>query len=147
MGNAKKRFYIASKVGVMDEIVNAVRDELVRRGYEEIYDWRQNVIEKPFEDHPDQVEKAAEKMAYGVMHCDILIVLTAAGGIGYHIEMGGAFIASIILHFITGQKPQVEKRIFVVGKDNNRSVFYFHPLVTRLPNVATLLEHLPPVES
>ncbi len=138
-----KRFYIASKVGLMDEAVNALRDELVRRGYVEIYDWRQNVIEKPFEDHSDQVEKAAEAMAYAVMHCDILIVMTALGGIGYHIETGGAFIASIILHFITGQKPQVQKRIFVVGEYNNRSVFYFHPLVTRLPDVPALLEHLP----
>lgn len=138
----KNRFYIASKVGKMDEVVNVVRDELIRRGYVELYDWRLDTIEKPFVDHQDQVAKVAKAMAYAIMNCDILIVLTAPGGIGYHIETGGALISSIITHFITGQE---QKRIFIVGDDNERSVFYFLPWVTRLPDIPTLLEHLPSV--
>lgn len=146
MSAQKNRVYIASKVGLMDEAVRQLRRELERRGYVIIYDWTEVIVEKPFADHPEQVREASMAMAKAVMNCDIMIVLTAPGGIGYHIETGGALVASMILHFITGQEPQVEKRLFVVGADNERSVFYFDPLVTRLPDILALLRHLPPID-
>ncbi len=137
------RVYIASKVGPMESSVKDLRDELERRGYEIVYDWTTLPILKPFEEHIDQATEAAEAMARAVMECDILIVLFADAGIGFHIETGGALVASIIQTFIGGEQKQ--KRIYVVGEGSGRSVFYFHKSVQRLPDVIALLEELPQV--
>lgn len=133
------RVYIASKVGPMETSVKELRTALENLGYVINYDWTENPISKPFQDNIDQATKAAEAMATAVMECDILIVLYAEGGIGFHIETGGALVSSIILSSITGQK---KKRIFVVGPGNDRSVFYFHKSVERVPDIATLIEEL-----
>lgn len=139
MSDKDNRVYIATKVNRMEGAVASLRRELEARGYEIIYDWTEYPIERPFREHLEQAHEAAEKMALAVMRCDILVVLYAEGGLGFHIETGGALVTSIILSYITGQKP---KRIYVVGDGNERSVFYFHNSVTRLPDVERLLAEL-----
>ncbi len=136
-----KRIYIASKVGPMEEEVKRLKNTLESRDYNILYDWTENPVSKPFQDHPEQSARAAHDMAQAVMNCDILIVLFAEGGIGFHIETGGALVSSIILSMITGQS---KKEIYVVGNGNDRSVFYFHDSVKRLDTVEELLEELCP---
>lgn len=140
MAELKNRVYIASKLGPMEEMVQRLRDELVGRGYIIIYDWTERPVQRPFAEHADEAHEAAEAMAEAVRCCDILIVLCAPNGLGMHIETGGALVTSIILSFITKQE---QKKIYVIGEGNERSVFYFHRSVTRLPSTKTLLEMLP----
>jgi hypothetical protein len=128
--------YIASKIGPMDGSVRELKSAIEDLGFRVIYDWTERPVSKPFAEHLDDATTAAEAMARAVMHCDILIVLYAEGGVGFHIETGGALVASIILSFITGQK---KKHIYVVGKGNDRSVFYFHESVTRVADTAQLI--------
>ncbi len=121
----------------MDDEVRKLKVILEDTGLFEInYDWTANPVRKPFEENIDQASRAAEAMAKAVMECDILIVLSAEGGIGYHIETGGALVTGIILSFITGQK---KKEIYVVGEGNDRSVFYFHRSVRRVPDQNSLI--------
>lgn len=135
-----KSVYIASKAGEMEDIVSGLKTSLEEMGYEINYDWTQYPVLKPYEKNIDQANQAADNMAHAVMRCDILIVLTTTeGGVGYHIEMGGALVTSIILSFITGQK---QKDIYIVGGGNKRSVFYFHKSVKRVPDIPTLLKML-----
>ena len=134
-----KRIYIASKVGPMEQEVKELKNTLEERGYSFLYDWTEKPISKPFQDHAEQSAQAAHEMAQAVMNCDILVVLFAEGGIGFHIETGGALVSSIILSMITGQP---KKQIYVVGTGNDRSVFYFHPSVQRLDTVEELLTKL-----
>lgn len=134
-----KRVYIASKLGSMEPAVRALKSELERRGYIITYDWTEVPIQKPFADHQRIAHEAAEKMARAVMECDIMVVLCAPNGLGYHIETGGALVTSIVLEFIQGQRT---KRLFVVGDGNDRSIFYFHDSVSRLPDVEALLTEL-----
>ncbi len=133
------RVYIASKVGPMESSVRELKLKLEQMGFVVIYDWTEHPIEKPFEQHIQEATVAANEMAKAVMKCDILIVLYAEGGIGFHIETGGALVSSIILSFITGQK---KKHIYIVGEGNDRSVFYFHESVRRVPDTESLLEEL-----
>lgn len=133
------RVYIASKIGPMNKKVQALRKILEQHGYVINYDWTEKVVPKPFEEHLSEATDAAEAMAKAVMQCDILIVLCAPGGVGYHIETGGALVASIILSFITGQK---KKQLYVVGEGNDKSVFYFHQSVIRVHTVLSLLPYL-----
>ena len=143
MQSRKNRVYIASKLGPMEEQVRTLRDELTRRGYVIIYDWTEHPVQKPFAEHVEEAHAAAEAMAEAVRCCDILIVLCAPNGLGMHIETGGALVTSIILSFITKQE---QKQIYVIGDGNERSVFYFHRSVTRLPSEAALLELLPDID-
>lgn len=135
----KKRVYIASKLGSMEPAVRILKETLERIGFQIIYDWTERPVVKPFEKNLAEAAEAAQQMTQAVMQCDILIVLCAEGGIGYHIETGGALVASVILSMVTGQP---HKQIYVVGEGNDRSIFYFHPLVKRLPDVIGLLGEL-----
>ena len=135
----RKRVYIASKFGLMEEEVQRLRVSIEKLGHRIIYDWTEHPIPKPFEEHIKEATKAAEAMAQAVMNCDILIVLPAERGVGLHIETGGAMVASIILTFILGTPV---KEIYIVGEQNDRSAFYFHESVTRVPNIDSLLDIL-----
>jgi hypothetical protein len=131
--------YIASKFGIMESSVQRLKTTLEERGYRINFDWTVEPISKPFEQNAQQAHEAAERMARAVMECDIMIVLCAPNGLGYHIETGGALVTSIILDLITKQR---RKQIYVIGQGNDRSVFYFHDSVIRLPTVDSLLEVL-----
>jgi hypothetical protein len=137
MAEPKNLVYIASKLGPMEHEVRALKKILEYRGYTIGYDWTEHPVAKPFADHPKEAHAAASAMAEAVRRCDILIVLCAPNGLGMHIETGGALVSSIILSYITNQ---VHKQIYIVGEDNDRSVFYFHESVTRVPNIQVLLE-------
>jgi hypothetical protein len=136
----QNRVYIASKVGPMEQEVRELKEKLVKLGFQIIYDWTELPVMKPFEEHIEEATLAAENMARAVMECDILVVLFAKGGIGFHIETGGALVASIIQSFIGGE--QKKKKIYIVGDGNDKSIFYFHKSVRRLPDTGALLEEL-----
>ena len=139
MKEKKRSVYIATKMNSMEHVVRKLRRELEGVGFEIIYDWTEHPVSKPFETHLAEASKAAELMAKAVMQCDIFIVIYDEKGIGFHIETGGALITSIILSQITGQE---EKKIYVVGGENDKSVFYFHSSVTRVSNVVELMHEL-----
>lgn len=134
------RVYIASKMDLMEPQVRALGAQFKERGYIVPYDWTEHPVIKPFSKHRKAANFAAEKMARAVMECDIMVVLCAEHGLGYHIETGGALVTSVVLNFVTGQK---RKRIFVVGPGNHRSIFYFHETVIRLDHEDLLWKFLP----
>lgn len=132
----KYRFYIAGRLGMEDE-VRRLKKTVEELGHTIIYDWTETYVPKPFEENIEKATQAAEAMAQAVMACDIFVLLCAKGGLGMHIETGGALIASIITTFIMGGQP---KKIYIVGDRNIRSsIFYFHKAVTRVPDVDTLV--------
>lgn len=139
MDRTNNRVYIASKLGTMEPVVTALKSSLEEQGYVINYDWTEHPVAKPFAEHARHAHEAAENMARAVMECDVLVVLCAPNGVGYHIETGGALVTGIILQFIQGQGA---KRIYVVGEGNDRSVFYYHASVTRLPDIESLLREL-----
>ena len=124
----------------MEHEVRKLKLLLEARGYVVPYDWTEFEVLKPFEENLEAADRAAEAMAKAVMNCDILIVVCAPDGVGYHIETGGALVTSIILDFILGRP---HKQIYVVGPENDRSVFYFHSSVKRMSTPQEVLEDLP----
>ncbi len=130
-----RRIYVAGKTGKEGAVKNLIA-RLSELGYIVTYDWTLYAIQKPFKDNPEAA-LAAERMARGVMEADIVIVLCQKeGGVGYHIETGGALIASLVMSFMQGEQ---NRRIYLVGDGNERSIFYFHPLVIRVNSVEDLL--------
>jgi hypothetical protein len=137
-----KKVYIASKLNSMEETVQRLKAELELRGYEIPYDWTLHPISKPYSSHANEAHTAADNMIRAIMSCDILVVLCAPNGLGLHIETGGALVAGGIQAYISERQ---QKRIYVVGEHNDRSVFYFHTSVTRIPDIPALLTVLPPL--
>lgn len=116
-----------------------LQGEVEKMGFTIIYDWTKNPVQKPYEEHIEEVAMSAEKMVNAIVECDILIVLWSEGGVGFHIETGVGLATSIILSQISRQK---KKHIFVVGDEKGSSVFYFHKSVKRLGSIPELLEEL-----
>jgi hypothetical protein len=135
-----KRVYIASKVGTMEGPVRELKQTLESLGFSITYDWTAHPIRKPFEECVREAAAAAEAMRDAVFKADIVIVLLADNGLGLHIETGIAIASAVMMAGATKGKQQ--NRIYVVGEDNNRSIFYFLDSVTRLPNVPSLIEEL-----
>lgn len=136
----KPRFYIGSKLGTMEAAVRSLASELVARGYENACDWTAMNVARPYDAHPDEADVASERMFRAVLEADIVIILCAPDGLGYHIETGVALGAGAMAHVIGTEHC---KHIFVVGEGNERSMFYYHRSVTRVPDTEALLEQLP----
>jgi hypothetical protein len=129
------RVYIAGKVG-KEGAVRELIAVLEKRGYFTPFDWTTVSLEKPFKDDPS-TPASAERMMRGAIEADIVVVLCQKeGGIGYHIETGAAIASCFASPFALGGR---RKRVYAVGEGNDRSAFYFHPAVTRVDTVESLL--------
>lgn len=136
----EREVYIATKAAAMERQAGALMSRLERLGYKVTYDWTNKPCLKPYGSNAKESRRAAKRMANAAMRCDIMVVLWAEHGLGYHIETGIAIGAAIARAAVTGRK---EKRIYVVGMGSeDRSVFYHHPFVTCFPDEESLLETL-----
>lgn len=133
----KLTFYVAAKLSRNEAAVRDLIRFVKNLGHTITFDWTTYPVERPFAKNKPRAHDAAEKMAVGVMNADVVIVLADRAGLGLHIETGGALVAGIILQFIKGQK---DKRIFIVGKDNKTSIFYYHKSVTRVRDIEAMKE-------
>ncbi len=64
---------------------------------------------------------------------DVFILLSDDAGTGMYAELG----AAILLNLEHG-RPQ----IYIVGKDNARSMFYFHPAVKRRNSIDDVFDEI-----
>ncbi len=119
------KFYIAGKFEEVDIIHELFA--LVRRAEHEVaYDWTTHVKAKPYIEHVDLIRSYAENELNAILDSDVFIYLTHERGTTLHMEFGTA---------LTKKKLGGEMLIFVVGEHNDRSPWYFNPLVTRVDTV------------
>ncbi len=119
------KFYIAAYVREKRR-VNEIHRKLKRLGHEITVDWTKNDAPKlKSRDRLSESTKAiATRDMNGVLDCDIFILLSdPAHGRAKYVELGAA-----IASFIKKGRPLV----YILGKKNNQSVFYYHPAVKRV---------------
>lgn len=126
------KFYVASSITNKAE-VRKLFGTLKTKGHEVTTDW--TLTDEIPEDarglRRDYTQSIAKRDFEGIRECDAFVLLSKpAEGRSMYVELGLA----IATYEATG-KPLV----FVVGPDNDESVFYFHPAVQR---VGTLEEAL-----
>jgi hypothetical protein len=127
------KFYIASSVKNKDKIQD-IFDTLKAKGHEVTTDWTltDDIPEDVRISKQDYVRSIAKRDLEGIRECDVFVILSKPSeGRSVYVELGLA----IAMHETTG-KPSV----FVVGPDNNESVFYFHPAVQCVGSLEKVLE-------
>lgn len=127
------KIFVAARFGQKEE-VRALYEELGKRGHKITLDWTKHKPIKPYIDNQELSARYSNEDITGVFDCDIFILLADEAGTGMHIEFGAALITSIIC----GGEP----RIYVVGENNARSMFYFHPSIKRVENIEKLLKEI-----
>jgi hypothetical protein len=127
------KFYVASSIKNKNKVQD-VLDDLKTKGHEVTTDWTltDDIPEDARRHKRDYVRSISKRDFEGIRECDIFVLLSKPSeGRSMYVELGIA----IAMHETTA-KPAV----FVVGPDNNESVFYFHPAVQCVGRLEKVLE-------
>jgi hypothetical protein len=119
------KFYIAGKLEEVDA-VQSLFERVWRLGHEISYDWTTHVKSRPYEKHIDRACTYAEDELQAILDSDVFVYLTHERGTTLHMEYGTA---------LAKKKLGGAIEIYVVGKHNTRSPWYFNPLVKRVETV------------
>ena len=124
------KFYIASRFDKKPEVLE-LHKYLREKGHEILADWTGHKFVKPYDKNEELAGEYAANDINGAKDCDVFVVLSDDGGTGMYVELGAA-IASNLLR----GKP----KIYVIGEHPSRSMFYYHPSVTRKNNLGEALD-------
>lgn len=132
------KFFVSGQINDANKI-QSLMNEFVVAGHEITHDWTVTDVflgssEAKLKD-PTETGLRAAKDISGVVDCDVYVLSSDNQdvGKGMHVELG----AALALNQITG-KPKV----YIVGKMNHMSVFYFHPSVVRKENMGQVLSEV-----
>jgi hypothetical protein len=134
------KIYVASSIKNKDK-VKEVFYALKTKGHEATTDWTltDDISEYERDLKRDYIRSIAKRDFEGIRECDVFVLLSEPSeGRSMYAELGIA----IALQEVTG-KPSV----FVVGPDNNETVFYFHPALQRVGSFDEALERAIPIKA
>jgi len=118
------QYYIASKLENHAQ-VNALRDQLMKLGHTQTYDWTHHG--PVFASGLHRVREVSVMESNGVRQADFVVVLWP-GGRGTHVEMGMALGLGKTVVFISEDERHHEAT-------TETCAFYHHPLVRRYRSV------------
>jgi hypothetical protein len=126
------KIYIATRFNRKKEVQKLIK-LLKGKDHQIVADWTNHPPIKPYQESQNLSEEFSVLAVNGIKNSDIFILLSDQGGTGMYAELGLA-----IGNYIQSGKP----KIFVVGDYNSRSMFFYHPSVTRLSNIKQLIAKL-----
>lgn len=119
------KFYIAGKFEEV-EIIHQLFDRVRAAGHEISYDWTTHIKSKPYTEHVERIQQYAENEFNAILDSDVFIYLTHERGTTLHMEYGAA---------LAKKKQGGTIALYAVGEHNDRSPWYFNPLVNRVDSV------------
>ena len=145
MNNKKDsmKFYIAARFD-NKEAVRKIYEKLKEKGHEVHTDWTVHVPFYPYSSNPGTCAQQSDEDIKGAMGCDVFVLFadeqTSENSPNKHNHGRGMFIelGAAIATFLANGKPKV----FVIGPDNDKSIFHFHHTVVRLNTIEEVLENL-----
>lgn len=136
------KFYIAARFDKKED-VNKIYGKLKEKGHEVHTDWTLHEPFYPYSSNPALSAHHSAEDIDGAMGCDVFVLFADEShnghtnshnhGRGMFIELGAA-----IATFIENGRPKV----FVIGPDNDKAIFHFHPCVTRLDTIEEVLDKI-----
>jgi hypothetical protein len=126
------KFYIASSVANKEQVRDLFRS-LEDAGHSVTVDWTETdfVPVHMRDSNEDHIRAIAKRDFDGVLGCDAFVLLSEpAEGRSMYAELGMA-----IAHYAATGQPLV----FVLGKENDQSVFHYHPAVRRVNSIDEIL--------
>lgn len=124
------KFYVAAKFEKKEEVL-AIYKKIKDMGHSISYDWTQHKNIKPYSENQETAREYSEKELLGIVDSDIFIYLSDEKGTTLHMEFGSALINSV-----WAGKP----KIYVVGKFNDESPWFFHKKVERRETIDDVLK-------
>jgi len=126
------KFYVASRIKNRD-FVKKIHQEIINKGHTFTSGWvnQKNII--PYEKHKQDSSKLAIECIKQINDCDVFILISDENGAGMYTELGIALQLS-------NQKNK--PKIYIIGKYNERSVFFFHPLIIRVKTLEEIFTDL-----
>jgi nucleoside 2-deoxyribosyltransferase len=121
------KFYIASSFDYKEEVKKIVQF-LKEHSHSITTDWTNHKPLKPYSKNKELSKEYVIEDIKGVEECDVFILLSDKKGSGMYIELGVAM--------------ELKKNIFVVGKQNESSMFFFHPLIKRRTSIDEVFKEL-----
>ncbi len=121
------RIYVAGPVA--DTVtVQKVQDEVLAAGHELTLDWSADVsFAEGFASQIDRSARMAKEELDAVIAADaVLVVASQHEGRGMFVELGVALARA--------SRGDLD-HVVLIGEIHHESVFYFHPLVQRVPTV------------
>ncbi len=135
------KIFVSGQITDIDNVRKA-QEEFIKAGHTLTHDWTRNesgdkMLAGPKDKlrNPAETKRRAQLDIQGVINCDAYVICTdnEAPGKGMYVELGAALALSE-----TRGKP----RVYLVGKMNHMSVFYFHPKIIRLSSIQEIVERL-----
>lgn len=126
------KFYIAAYIREKRR-VNEIQRKLKRLGHEITVDWTKDDAPKLKSRYrlSESTKAIAIRDMKGVLDCDVFVLLSdPAHGRAKYVELGAA-----IASFMKNGRPLV----YILGKKNIQSVFYYHPAVKRVSSLEEVI--------
>ena len=119
------KFFVSGKVG--DEVITkALMTALKDSGHEITFDWTTIEHLRPYDVNSTASREAAISESRGVKEADVLIIVAHDKGVGMYVELGIAIGTGI--------------PIFVITEKESRTMFFHHPLVSKVANVEEIIK-------
>ena len=124
------------------ENVRIAQEALKLAGHTITHDWTHNeagdkMLGSPQDKlrNPSETGYRAQLDIRGVIDCEVYVICTdnENSGKGMYVELGAALALN---------ETRGTPHIFLIGKMNHMSVFYFHPKVVQLASIQGVIKHL-----
>ena len=126
------KIYVAGKFENKDLIFETYK-KLEEMGHCVSYDWTKHKNIKPYVKNQETAAVYAQNELDGILDSDILIYFASENGHTLFMEFG----AALALSKIAG-KP----KIYAIGEFNDRSPWFFNPIVIRKNNIEEVLKEI-----
>ena len=135
------KVFVSGQIGDTEN-VRTVQEALLESGHTITHDWTRNetgdkMLASPADKlrDPEETGRRARLDIQGVIDCDAYVICTdnEACGKGMYAELGAALALAEVRGY---------PHVFLLGKMQHMSVFYFHPQVVPVASVDDLLQRL-----
>jgi hypothetical protein len=127
------KIYVAARF-TEKPMVLTLHKQLRTMGHTITGDWTQHRNVKPYNEHPKEAGAYAHEDLEATLASDVFIYFTSPEvGAGLSAELGAALAS-----YVRTGAPQ----IYVVGPHAANNAFHYHPAVTRVDHIETVLAEL-----
>ncbi len=116
------RWYFASRTKHR-KLIEDIVALLTSQNHSVVYDWSKINLLIPYHDHSEKSSLVADEIGIALKNVDVFVLITDEAGTDMFVELG---------IMIGRWMNEPTKKIYAVGKFNNRSLMHFHPAIKRV---------------
>jgi hypothetical protein len=126
------KVYVAGKFEKKDLVLDTFK-KIREIGHEVSYDWTTHKSIWPYSENPEIAAQYSKNEIEGISNSDVFIYISDEKGTTLKMEVGAALMSS---------KAKGKPIVYAVGEFNDKSIWFFNPLVKRKNTVSEVIEEL-----